>query len=46
MNLVLVAAIAVLAAEIVIMAMFLRKKSSFNDERLSVHNAKSEFDFI
>ena len=46
MNLVLAAAIAVLAGEIVIISIFLRKKSSLKDEKLIEDKTKAEFDFI
>jgi undecaprenyl pyrophosphate phosphatase UppP len=46
MNLVLVAALAVLAGEIVIISIFLRKKSSLKDQKLTKPKTKSEFDFI
>ena len=44
MNLVLVAALAVLAGEIVIMSIFLRKRSGLKEKK-SIET-KSEFDFI
>ena len=46
MNLVLIAALAVLAGEITIMSIFLRKKSNLKDEKMIRHQTKSEFDFI
>jgi len=46
MNLVLVAALAVLAGEIVIVSIFLRKKSSLKDRKLVESKTISEFDFI
>lgn len=46
MNLVLVAAITVLAGEIVIISIFLRKKTSLKDEKLIGYKTKSEFGFI
>ena len=46
MNLVLVAALAVLAGEVVIVSIFLRKKSILKDKKLIEYKTKSEFDFI
>jgi len=46
MNLVLVAALAVLAGEIVIVSIFLRKKTGLKDQKLIVPKTKSEYDFI
>ncbi len=46
MNLVLVATLAVLAGEIMIMSILLRKKSNLKDEKIIKHQTKSEFDFI
>ena len=46
MNLVLAAALAVLAGEIVIISIFLRKKSGLKDEKLIEDKTNAEFDFI
>jgi hypothetical protein len=46
MNFVLVAAIAVLAGEIVIISVLLRKKLGLKDEKLVKQKTKAEFDFI
>jgi len=46
MNLGLVSALAVLTGEIVIISIFLRKKTSLKDQKLIEPKTKSEFDFI
>ena len=46
MNLVLVSALAVLTGEVVIISMFLRKKSALKDEKIIEQKTKAEFDFI
>ena len=46
MNLVLVAALAVLTGEITIISLYLRKKTSLKDRKLNGPKTKSEFDFI
>jgi len=46
MNLGLVSALAVLTGEIVIISIFLRKKTSLKDQKLIDPKTKSEFDFI
>ena len=46
MNLVFGAVVVILAGEIVIITMFLKKKTGLKDKKLIQHNTKSEFDFI
>jgi len=46
MNLILASSLVVLAGEIVIISIFLRKKTVLKNEKLIEYKTKSEFDFI
>ena len=46
MNLVLVAALVILASEIVVISIFIRKKSVLKDEKVIEQKTKAEFDYI
>lgn len=46
MNLVLVAALVILTSEIVVISIFIRKKSVLKDEKVIEQKTKAEFDYI